>query len=221
MARISRKLILEDNSYFHVTWKCHNNDFLLKDTKVKTYLYNLLKAYKHKYKIKIYGYCFMDNHPHIVGYCESVELFSAYFRVVNGLLARFINRSCGRMGQVIMDRFRSPRIQDERHMTEVLHYVDLNPVRAGICAEPKFFTWSSYRHHAFGTPDALVDPLPKGVQINPADYRALNTFIFKRGKTISPIYSKTFFIGTPQWVRNRQRHLHLQLVKQKCNTAGS
>lgn len=35
-------------------------------------------------------------------------------------------------------------------------YIELNPVRAGMCADPADYRWSSYRHHAGMAPDKLV-----------------------------------------------------------------
>ena len=213
MARIPRKQILQDQSYFHVTWKCHNDSFLLQDDQAKTFLYDLILRYKTKYRIKIYGYCFMDNHPHIVGYCETVEEFSRFFQVVNGTLARFINQELGRRGQVIMDRLRSPRIQNERHMMHVLHYVDLNPVRAGICNQASKYRWSSYRSRAYGAKDPILDPLPLSDRIDQVHYQKQSQYILTRGNSTSPIYQNVYFIGTPQWVRHKRRELYQQFLK--------
>jgi len=211
MARVPRRYIIENQSFFHVTWKCHNNEFLLKDEKIKAHLYWLLKKYKKECRIKIYGYCFMDNHPHIVGYCESLTDFSKFFQIVNGLLARFINKNYERRGQVVMDRFKSPQIQDERHMLHTLHYIDLNPLRAGICRRAKDYKWSSYRHHATGKADELLDPLPLSTQFSPSDYQQQNKIILQRdSKTILPL-RMTYFIGTADWIRKRKQQMIVSL----------
>jgi hypothetical protein len=34
--------------------------------------------------------------------------------------------------------------------------IELNPVRAGMAAHPRAYSWSSYRAHALGAADALV-----------------------------------------------------------------
>jgi hypothetical protein len=157
----------------------------------------------------------MDNHPHIVGYCESLEHFSRFFQCVNGLLARYINKQMGRSGQVIKDRFSSPQIQNERHMLNTLHYVDLNPLRAGVCKKAKDFKWSSYKHHALGKPDELIDPLPDSVQFSPKDYFQQNKIILQKDLKKLPIFTQTFFIGTPSWVRKRRLQLYQSMLAAK------
>lgn len=212
MARLPRKAILENRSFFHVTWKCHNESHLLGNEQTKSRLYDLLLRYKSKYRVKIYGYCFMDNHPHIVGYCESVEDLSRFFQIVNGSLARFVNKELGRKGQVVMDRFRSPRIESERYLLNVLHYVDLNPVRAGICKRARDFKWSSFKAHALGRKDPLVDELPEGIGLAPFQYRNQSRYILESGNMRQIIKSNTFFIGAPAWIRLKRMELYRKFL---------
>ncbi len=216
MARIPRKFILQDQSYFHVTWKCHNEEHLLQNPQVKQKLHDLLKAFKAKYRIKIFGYCFMDNHPHLVGYCETRQEFSRFFQVVNGQIARFINRGLSRRGQVIMDRMRSPQIESDKHLLSVLRYVDLNPVRAGLCRHPQNYRWSSYRALALGYKDPLLDPLPDFISLEPDGYLRLHAESPERNdQNELRFFSKCFFIGTPDWVRKRQAELAKSLFLSK------
>jgi putative transposase len=41
-------------------------------------------------------------------------------------------------------------VDSERYPSTVMRYVELNPVRAGMVAQPGDYPWSSYRHHALG-----------------------------------------------------------------------
>ncbi len=212
MARIPRKLLLSDQSFFHVTWKCHNDDYLLKPEQIKKKLYHLLIKYKQRYKIKIFGYCFMNNHPHIVGYCETVKQFSSFFQSVNSCLAKFINLKLGRKGQAIMDRPKSPQIQSLDHLIKTLHYIDMNPVRAKICTHPNSYRWSSYKTFAYGKKDVLLDPLPDDYSLDHACYKETSDFILKRGKIYIPLYKNAYFIGSPQWVKTMRHELMRKIV---------
>lgn len=216
MARTSRKLLLQDNSYFHVTWKCHNDNHLLANENVKKFLYDLLLAFKDHYRIKIFAYCFMDNHPHIVGHCATVKEFSDYFHRVHSILARYINKVSGRKGQVIMDRFRSPQIETDRYLNTVIHYVDLNPVRAGLSKRAKDYRWSSYNSHAHGKKDKLLDPLPQSVEAQTLLFEKLSLFILRKGRTMLPLYCRSYFIGSPAWVKARRRFLFEALTARKA-----
>jgi len=59
-----------------------------------------------------------------------------------------------------MERFKSPTIDEDRHLLMVMAYVDLNGVRAGRDRHPEESEWSSYRYYSFGRPDSLLLPAP-------------------------------------------------------------
>ena len=120
MAYLPRYEIICDNAHFHVTWQCHNKDWLMQWGWAKRAYYDLLLKYKDKYAIEVYSYNFMDNHPHLTGHLESKEQFSAFFRVVNSQFARIVNKQLNRRGQVVMERFKSPLIGRLSRMTTFL-----------------------------------------------------------------------------------------------------
>ena len=100
----------------------------------------------------------MDNHYHIV--VETVEgNLSAGMRQLNGVYTQWHNRAHGRVGHVFQGRFKAIVVQREAYLLELARYVVLNPVRAGICALPQQWPWSSYR--------ATVgsEPAPEWLQI--------------------------------------------------------
>ena len=88
MAYLPRYEIICDDAYFHVTWQCHNKDWLLQWDWAKKAYYDLLLKYKDKYGIEIYAYNFMDNHPHLTGHLQIKENLSALLRLVNSRFAR-------------------------------------------------------------------------------------------------------------------------------------
>ncbi|MFA4873924.1 MAG: transposase [bacterium] len=106
MAYRPRYTIVCDGCSFHVTWQCHNRDWLLREDWAKRLYYGLLLQYKDKYNVQIHSYQLMENHPHLTGTMTSKKGFSDFFRVVNNLFARKYNKRHKRRGQVVMDRFK-------------------------------------------------------------------------------------------------------------------
>jgi hypothetical protein len=124
----------------------------------------------------------MENHLHLVGHMAILEEFSALFRIVNGLFARFMNRSLKRCGQLIADRFISKRITDDRQMLSVMIYNDLNGVRAGRDKSPEESEWSSYRHYAYGSRDELIITAPSYLALSDCPAKRRKEYrIFVRG----------------------------------------
>ena len=81
---------------------------------------------------------------HIV--VETVEgNLSADMRQLNGIYTQWHNRTHSRVGHVFQGRFKAVIVQRESYLLELARYVVLNPVRAGICALPELWPWSSYR----------------------------------------------------------------------------
>lgn len=222
MAYLPRYEVIHDNAYFHVTWQCHNKDWLLQCDWAKRIYYNLLLKYKNKYGIEIYAYNFMDNHPHLTGHLCEKEKFSAFFRVVNSQFAIAVNKQLKRCGQVVMGRFKSPLIESDQHMLKVMAYIDLNPHRAGKVSHPRENGWSSYGYYAYGKTDPLITPSPSYLALgkNPVERRSeyisiVEALIAHRG-TLN--ISHTYFIGNPDWVLKKYHELCEKLGR-KVNDA--
>jgi REP element-mobilizing transposase RayT len=66
---------------------------------------------------------------------------------MKGLLQRYTqwhNRMHERCGRLWEGRFKSVIVEDGVAARTIAAYIDLNPVRAGICEEPADYRWSSY-----------------------------------------------------------------------------
>jgi putative transposase len=55
------------------------------------------------------------------------------------------NRWTGRGGALFERRYCDELVDNEAHAYELARYIVLNPVRAGLCAHPREWRWSSYR----------------------------------------------------------------------------
>ncbi|MFO1464066.1 MAG: hypothetical protein U1F66_09820 [bacterium] len=74
MPTLPRYAILSNGSTFHITWQYLNKSWLMKSDAAKKLYYDLLLKYKDRYRVQIYSYCFMSNHPHLTGLCEDMKL---------------------------------------------------------------------------------------------------------------------------------------------------
>ena len=90
------------------------------------------------------AYCLMTTHYHLVVETPKGDLQVGMHRL-NGTYAQYFNRRHRRKGHLFGDRYFSRLIERDEHALEAPRYVDLNPVRAGLCASPAEWKWSSYR----------------------------------------------------------------------------
>ncbi|MCQ2609814.1 MAG: transposase, partial [Lachnospiraceae bacterium] len=75
---------------------------------------NLLSQTKKEYGIKIYAYCLMTNHVHLV-ICDNKDNISKAMNKLNSRYAMYYNKKNGRTGVVFNDRFKSEAIEDKRY----------------------------------------------------------------------------------------------------------
>ena len=97
-----------------------------------------------RYAVKVFAFCLMENHYHLVVETPRGNLAAA-MRQLNGVFAQASNRRHGRSGHLFGGRYRSPVVQFERYLKRVVRYVVLNPVRARMTGEAAGWAWSSYR----------------------------------------------------------------------------
>lgn len=121
-----------------------------------------------------------------------------------------------------MDRFKSPKVQNDAYMLRAMTYGDLNGVRCGRDRSPRDAKWSSYHYYAYGKEDALVTVAPSYLTLGETPkerqraYRGMVHVLMERdGINIS----HTCFIGDPEWVMRQYKILTEEmksLVEKRC-----
>lgn len=88
----------------------------------------------------------MTNHVHLLlGPSESTNGLSQLIKALGARATRYRNRLEGRSGTLWESRYKSSVVQTDTYLLACSRYIELNPVRARMCAEPGDYLWSSYR----------------------------------------------------------------------------
>ncbi len=236
--RIPRRFILAPASVFHLLWRGHNRESVLRSPREKkSYLDFLRRALASRADphVRLFSFCLMSNHPHFTGEIDprapSIAPLSRLFQLANGLFGRWYNRAHRRSGKVAEDRFKTLQIQDERHLQAVMFYSDANPVRAGLVKHPKDYRWSSYRHYAFGErgvgSDLLTEPvwyteLGANPLLRQKAYRRLvDAYLRSAGLIRDGRMTAGWFIGIRGYVAARSEELRSRLRSQRAAAAGA
>jgi putative transposase len=117
-----------------------------------------LAEYSHRYSVDIHAWVLMSNHVHLL--CTP-RVEGGISRMMQGLGRRYVqyfNSKYGRTGTLWNGRFKSCLIQEERYLLQVYKYIELNPVRAGMVADPGAYRWSSYQVNGLGEVSYLCTP---------------------------------------------------------------
>jgi putative transposase len=113
---------------------------------------------KHKIRagVNILTYCLMPNHVHMTVVPERENSLAKFLGPVHCQYATKINAAHGWQGHLWQQRFYST-VMDEQHTLVAMRYVELNPVRAELCARPDEWRWSSVCANLGLDRDELVD----------------------------------------------------------------
>ena len=127
---------------YHVIVRGLNKLAVFKDKREKIRILNLIRENFKEYNVKIYAYCIMSNHFHLLLQAELKDL-SAFMAKVLASYAQYYNYRHKRIGYVFQDRFRSQCVEEESYFWNCVRYIHLNPVKAGICRDMEEYKCSS------------------------------------------------------------------------------
>ncbi|WP_025321168.1 transposase [Deferrisoma camini] len=93
------------------------------------------------------AWCLMSNHFHLLVRPREVLLAPMMRRLMTGY-AVWHNRRHGRRGHVFQNRYKSIVVEEEPYFLELVRYIHLNPVRAGLVASMEALDEYPYTGHA-------------------------------------------------------------------------
>ena len=99
-----------------------------------------------KFDCRIHGFCCMTNHIHLVIQTGEISL-SRIMQNISIRYTKWINFTRSRTGHLFQGRYKALLLDADEYLLELIRYVHLNPVRAGIVAVPEEHPWSG--HHAY------------------------------------------------------------------------
>ncbi|MFL6863698.1 MAG: transposase [Allosphingosinicella sp.] len=117
---------------------------------------SLLRFWSVKTNTKVWAWCLMPNHVHLILVPAKEDGLRAVLAPVHTRYTAEINRREDWRGHLWQGRFASFPM-DEAHVHACLRYVELNPVRAGLVARAEDWRWSSARAHLGFAGDGVTD----------------------------------------------------------------
>lgn len=109
----------------------------------------LIEAAK-QHGLIIHAYVWMTNHIHLLATPMFEHSISKVFQSVGRKYVQYFNFTYKRSGTLWEGRYRATVVDSERYLLTVMRYIELNPVRAGMCQHPAEYPWSSYAFNALG-----------------------------------------------------------------------
>lgn len=135
---------------YHIINRGNNRQGVFKEEGDFTTYLKTIKKFKQRYSFKLYGYCLMNNHTHLIMEPTKANTLSKIIQSITLSYIRLYHSKYRTSGHLWQGRFKNPIIQTDEYLLECLKYIELNPIKANIVSRPEDYRWSSYRFHTTG-----------------------------------------------------------------------
>ncbi len=141
----------------HILNRGNNREIVFHDETDHSRFILAMKEAKTRVPIRVYSFTTMSNHFHAVVQPRDIDTLSRFVHAWMSGHAQKHNCRYRLPGHIWQGRFKAFPVEGDSHFLTVMKYVLLNPVRAGIVANPRDYPWSSLNHRD------IVDPWPMPV----------------------------------------------------------
>lgn len=161
---------------YHVIFRGNGGQsvFLTEDDRYRFYL--LLQEGTCRFGYRVHAFCLMTNHIHIALQAGDIPL-SRGMHNLSFRYTRWINWREKRTGHLFQGRYKAVLIDGDSYLLELIRYIHLNPVRAGMVNDHEEYPWSSHRAYLgkeflpWLTTDWMLGQFGKSVAKARAGYR--------------------------------------------------
>ena len=115
-----------------------------------------LKAAATTHDCEIHAYVLMTNHVHLLITPRRTNAIAKAIQSLGRRYVQYINAAYQRSGTLWEGRYKASVIESESYLLMCSRYIELNPVRSKLVANPAEYPWSSYHWHALGKSDPLL-----------------------------------------------------------------
>ncbi|HHW00216.1 MAG TPA: transposase [Clostridiaceae bacterium] len=151
-----RARLLSSTGIYHIMLRGINQQQFLEDREDNEKFIEIVKECKKKCGYKIYAYCLMGNHLHLIIKVEN-EPLEKIFKRICGRFVYWYNAKYQRVGHLFQDRFKSEPIEEQGYFFRALRYIHQNPVKAGLVKEAGEYPYSSYNCYIEAKDNQFVD----------------------------------------------------------------
>ena len=146
MPRKAREIA--ESGIYHVMLRGIDRQLIFEDEEDYGRFLSILHECRGICGFKLYAYCLMGNHVHILLKVQDDSL-ETIFKKIGARYVYYFNVKYQRVGHLFQDRFKSEPVEDDAYFLTVLRYIHQNPVKAGICSKVEHYPHSSFCEYLY------------------------------------------------------------------------
>jgi putative transposase len=133
-----------DRAYYHVYARIARREKVFAREGEASRFVEVVREVKKRDGLTILAWCVMANHYHLAVRTGTVPLWRS-IRLVQWRYAREHNRRRRQLGPLWQGRYQVRLVEDQRYLLQLIAYIHLNPLSAGLVEDPKDYAWSGHR----------------------------------------------------------------------------
>ncbi|MFH0827622.1 MAG: transposase [Candidatus Omnitrophota bacterium] len=144
--------IYKNETVYYITVRTNNHELLFQDNSDYEFFVEVLKSRKEKYGFKLYAYCLLNNHYHLL--IEPLEgaNISKIMQALNTSYTLYFNKKYNRTGHLVGGRFESRLLNKDNGLLNETMHIHLNP-----SDNYRDYQWSSYSEYMGLINTGLID----------------------------------------------------------------
>ena len=160
---------------YHVLARGNQRRTIFRDASDYRRYSELLARYQQRHGFTLYAYVLMPNHLHLLLSPGRLPL-SKTMQGLQQSYTRHFNQRHRLVGHCFQGRYKAILCQSDAYLLELVRYLHLNPVRAGLVSAPNDYRWSSHRLYLAGRDDGGVAVEAVLQQFSPVRARAVAAY---------------------------------------------
>ena len=138
--------IKSNSGIYHIMLRGVNQQQIFEEREDFEKFLQIIKDCKAISGFKLFAYCLMGNHIHIL-LQETKEPIELLMKRIATRFVYWYNIKYRRAGHLFQDRFKSEPIENDLYLLSVIRYIHQNPIKAGICKTVEAYENSSYNEY--------------------------------------------------------------------------
>ena len=133
-------------AFYHVTLRGNHRQNIFFADQHRQLLNEIVAAVIERFPARVHAYCWMSNHIHMLIQVGDTPLGRIMLRIASHY-ARTVQAQLSTTGHLFERRYHAVLVDEDEYLLELLRYIHLNPVRAGMVNHAADYPWSS--HHIY------------------------------------------------------------------------